>query len=274
MLKSQTEQVSVTEECRITTTSGDAHEFRVLASPYKFRGKDFTVFIVEDIRQEKRRQALERTFFHDVNNILNAVVGGATLLGMAEDLESVGEFASMVEVAAMQLADEIGSHRRLVQAENRELSASISTVWTVETLREVVGFFAVSENWRDREIVVDQSSEEVAIETDQALLHRVLGNMVKNALEATSDGDEVRVRCVRDLSSMVFSVHNPGYMPRPVQLQLFQRSFSTKGEGRGIGTYSMKLFGERYLKGSVWFSTSEDEGTTFFISVPVRYEDE
>ena len=38
-------------------------------------------------------------------------------------------------------------------------------------------------------------------------------------------------------------------------------------------TYSMKLFGEQYLKGKVWFSTSEDKGTTFFISVPLAYEE-
>mgnify|MGYP006293419399 CR=1 len=37
---------------------------------------------------------------------------------------------------------------------------------------------------------------------------------------------------------------------------LFKRSFSTKGVGRGIGTYSMKLFGEKYLKGKVDFKNS------------------
>lgn len=39
-------------------------------------------------------------------------------------------------------------------------------------------------------------------------------------------------------------------MPRTSQLQIFQRSFSTKGKGRGLGTYSIKLLTERYLKGT------------------------
>jgi signal transduction histidine kinase len=102
-------------------------------------------------------------------------------------------------------------------------------------------------------------------------LRRVLENMVKNALEATSGGMEVRLACERSQSSLVFSVHNPSYMPRSVQLQMFHRSFSTKGKGRGIGTYSMKLFGERYLKGKVWFSSTEDKGTTFYFSLPIEY---
>jgi len=57
-------------------------------------------------------------------------------------------------------------------------------------------------------------------------------------------------------------------MPKEIQLQLFKRSFSTKGIGRGIGTYSMKLFGEKYLKGRVGFESTEENGTTFFIEIP------
>jgi sensor histidine kinase regulating citrate/malate metabolism len=52
-------------------------------------------------------------------------------------------------------------------------------------------------------------------------------------------------------------------MPRAVQLQIFQRSFSTKGNGRGLGTYSMKLLSERYLNGRVTFKSSSRDGTVF-----------
>jgi sensor histidine kinase regulating citrate/malate metabolism len=60
------------------------------------------------------------------------------------------------------------------------------------------------------------------------------------------------------------------WISREVQLQLFKRSFSTKGAGRGIGTYSMKLLGEKYLKGKVWFQSSPEKGTTFFIAIPQK----
>ncbi len=56
-------------------------------------------------------------------------------------------------------------------------------------------------------------------------------------------------------------------IPYDVQLQLFQRSFSTKGIGRGIGTYSIKLLTENYLKGSVNFISNENEGTLFTIEL-------
>ena len=70
---------------------------------------------------------------------------------------------------------------------------------------------------------------------------------------------------------MVFTVHNDQVMPDEIQLQVFQRSFTTKGQpGRGVGTYSMKLFGERYLAGKVSFTSREPEGTTFTLVLPKR----
>lgn len=273
ILKSQKDKMGVEEECRITSIAGDAYDFQVWASPYTFENKDYTVFCVSDIRHEKRRHALERTFFHDVNNILSVILGYSSLAVDTEDMETVSKYINTIQMAGKELVEEIASHRRLLQAENGELSVTISNIQSLSLLGEVMKLFSANENWRDRKIVVDENSDGVEIATDRVLLSRVLGNMVKNALEAISEGEEVCLACARSQSSMVFSVHNPGYMPRSVQLQMFQRSFSTKGRGRGIGAYSMKLFGERYLKGKVWFSTSEEEGTTFFISVPLSYKD-
>jgi sensor histidine kinase regulating citrate/malate metabolism len=67
-------------------------------------------------------------------------------------------------------------------------------------------------------------------------------------------------------------VHNPGHIPEQVQLQIFQRSFSTKGPGRGLGTYCMRLIGERYLKGQITFISIEKDGITFKASIPLKLE--
>ena len=54
-------------------------------------------------------------------------------------------------------------------------------------------------------------------------------------------------------------------MTEAVKLQLFNRSFSTKGEnGRGFGTYTVKLLLERYLNGHVEFNSTEKDGTYFY----------
>ena len=109
--------------------------------------------------------------------------------------------------------------------------------------------------------------------TDEVLLGRVLGNLIKNALEASDRGQTVTV-AFENRRQPLFSVHNPSVMPEAVQLQMFQRSFSTrKGRGRGIGSNSVKLLTEKYLHGKVWFVSREPEGTSFFVALPSPSED-
>ena len=116
---------------------------------------------------------------------------------------------------------------------------------------------------RNRAIRIAEDSQDVVIYTDDSILRRVLQNMLKNALEASQRGGTITAGC-RDAGEEVeFWVHNPEAMPEPVRLQVFQRSFSTKGIGRGLGTYSMRLLSERYLKGTVTFDSGAENGTIF-----------
>lgn len=272
ILQSQQQQVEVEEECRITTTSGDAYDFRVWASPYTSDGTEYTIFSLQDIGDEKRQEVLERTLFHDVNNSLYVIAALSEFAARAKNEADFVKFTDNIQVATRELTAEIASHTKLLQAEQGNLSVELGGVYSAGALvDELVHTFS-----RVRpvgSVVKGKECDNFGIITDRTLLRRVLSNMIKNAIEASSPSDVVSIRCIQKESSGVFSVHNASFMPQSTQLQIFQRSFSTKGKGRGIGTYSMKLFGEKYLKGKVWFSTSEDRGTTFFISVPLSYED-
>ncbi|MDF1580203.1 MAG: PAS domain-containing sensor histidine kinase [Desulfuromonadales bacterium] len=272
LLEFQGQTPTAGHECRLLTRDGEAYEFRVQASPYQHAGKDFTVFSLYDISDKKRREALEQTFFHDLNNHLNIIMCYSEVLNEVKDTAALAEYCKIIQTSGKELCEEIAAHRRLLQAERGALSLNIAVIESLTVLGDTMKIFCEHEQWQDRKVVVDMRSEIVGILTDRTLLLRVLGNMLKNALEATSSGDEIRLACYQDEpEQVIFSVHNPGHIPQSVQLQLFQRSFSTKGEGRGIGTYSMKLFGEKYLKGEVWFVSNEDEGTTFNFSLPVEH---
>ena len=273
ILESQSQKSAAVRECRITNKAGDAHDFRVWATPYVSQGREFTVFSLDDISHEKRRQVLERTFFHDVNNILSVLMGCSEMLATPAENDNHRAFAEDIHLASVRLASEIESHRRLSMAESGGLDVRITGISTGSLLRDVVSVHGSLEQRDDRIVIDIEDADDGEITTDKDLLLRVLGNMLKNALEATSDGETVNLSCSRKGSSSRFCVHNPGHIPRSTQLQLFQRSFSTKGTGRGIGTYSMKLFGERYLKGEVGFTTSEEDGTTFYVVIPNAYSE-
>ncbi len=94
-------------------------------------------------------------------------------------------------------------------------------------------------------------------------------NMIINALEATEKGGTVTVSGVHGNDATSFSVHNTALIPADAARRVFQRNFSTKeGPGRGFGTWSMKLFGEKILQGSVGFTSSPGVGTVFTFTLP------
>ncbi len=59
-------------------------DVRVVSTPIELGGERFTIMALTDISDEKRRQALERVFFHDLLNTAGAVMGYAELLREAD----------------------------------------------------------------------------------------------------------------------------------------------------------------------------------------------
>ena len=255
-------------ECRIIQDQpGEALDLRVWARPIKLERELFTAFSAVDIRHEKRRQALERIFFHDVLNTAGGLKGSVELFSGAS-VEELEEFQHIISHLSDELIDEIKVQRELAAAERDELALNPVPVKPVVFLREVADLYANHEVASGRQVRVDSGAWDGVFYTDRTLLRRVVGNMTKNALEASKSGETVSLGCDREDNGIAFWVHNPAVMPQDVQLQIFQRSFSTKGAGRGLGTYSIKLLTERYLMGSVSFTSLPGQGTTFRVCCP------
>ena len=93
--------------------------------------------------------------------------------------------------------------------------------------------------------------------------------MIINAFEATPAGGAIRFWVEQTDKDVSFKVWNSQPIAPEQGLRIFQRNYSTKSStGRGLGTYSMKLFGETYLGGEVDFVSSEADGTTFHLRLP------
>lgn len=260
-------------ECRITVQKQQEFvclDLRFTTTPFTLEGQQFTTVFVTDISDEKRRKALERIFFHDILNTAGSLRGIVELLGTSKEPTQTQELLQDLEEVAGSLIEEILEQRDLISAENNELRVQEDFIRSVDILQKVVDQLSKHPTAQGIGLQLDDQLDNVLFETDPLLLKRVLGNMVKNALEASQPGDVVRLGVRKEEQVLVFWVHNSVAMPKDVQLQVFQRSFSTKGSGRGLGTYSMKLLTERYLKGTVSFTVSDEGGTTFYAELP-RY---
>lgn len=270
ILSSQETGLPQQRECRLML--GDdgctALDLDVLATPVVVDGEHFTVLSLRDISSEKRRYVMERVFFHDILNSAGGIRGLASLLLEGTSNEAEHQYKQWMVNLSDNLIEEINHQRRLLQAERGDYTPTFEPVDLAELLEDIRTLYEHHERTPGRLIELDIESSCVLV-TDRPLLRRIVGNMVLNALEASNPGDTISIWTHCSGERARISVTNPGEIPLDIQLQLFKRSFSTKEkEGRGLGTYSIKLFGERYLGGAVGFH-SNNGMTTFFIELPV-----
>jgi signal transduction histidine kinase len=126
-------------------------------------------------------------------------------------------------------------------------------------------------NEEKKQILLPDPMPAISFQTDPVLVTRILRDMVVNALEAGAPGSKIKLSVKRGTDRLTFSVWNKGAMSKDVLQRIFQRNFSTKtGAGRGLGTYSMKVFGEQLLGGRVSFTSTSSAGTRFNLALPLK----
>jgi signal transduction histidine kinase len=243
-------------------------ELDVWCAPIEVAGQRFVLLSALDASDRIHREYLERSVIGQVAALASEIDFLATNLaraGVADRKEAM----AVIAAAAKRLTTLAHAHEELTAAERGELSPAILQVSSLAILRSAVEDIASHPAALLRSVQIDPASDDAAFTTDPALVGKVLAHMLSNALEASPERASVTAGCLRSAGGLEFWVHNDGEMSRAVQLQLFQRSFSTKGPGRGFGTYLMRMLTERYLRGTVSFRSTQSEGTTFLARFPV-----
>jgi signal transduction histidine kinase len=261
-------------ECRILRQPAgrlEALDLRVWASPMEWNQELFVLVALLDIGHEKRREALDRIFFHDILNTACVLQSAARLVDRS-DAERVPDLLKAISKSSSRIVEEIQAQRDLLAAERDELAIQPAAIRAKELLGQLVDAYLDSPLTNGRNLRIADDSCEIDFVSDRVLIGRVIGNMIKNALEACEIGGTITVGCRKVGAEVEVWVHNPDSMSEPSRLQVFHRSFSTKGAGRGLGTYSMQLLSERYLQGNITFTTSPEGGTTFTGRYPLRLD--
>ena len=266
-------QQTVIEECSLTNSIAQVtFDLRVFATCIKVYDEDFIICSIFDISSEKKRGVMERIFFHDVMNTVHSISGITNELNQVNDDERP-VYISYLTLLVNSLTDQISSYRVLTMAEKDEYQPSKHELSSLDFVIEEVEKYRQQANVEAKEIRIANDSENHPFISDKTLLSRVLSNMIKNALEAELSGAVIEVGVRKDNDGYFhFWVHNDSVMPEKDKLQVFHRSFSTKGENRGLGTYSMKLLTEKYLNGQTYFESEQDKGTVFTVRIPISIE--
>jgi len=130
-------------------------------------------------------------------------------------------------------------------------------------------------NARQRDVTVQVlSNPMVAVTLPEGLLRQVLYNIIQNAIEASPDGQVVKVTTEVDDGLLEISVSDQGCgIQNEIRSRIFEPFFSTKSNvpraGLGLGLSVTKSMVDT-MGGALEFKSQVNRGTVFQIKLPLN----
>jgi signal transduction histidine kinase len=123
----------------------------------------------------------------------------------------------------------------------------------------------------DRRVERSAAVESLMVLADEGQLSQVLGNLVKNAVEASPGGGALHLRCNVEGSSLVFEIEDEGAGPPVESDRIFEPDFTTKSAGTGLGLPICRRIVEDH-GGSIELVVARGSGACFRLRWPLATE--
>lgn len=228
------------------------------------------------IHREKA-QVLERvagSLAHDFNNLLAVILGNASLIAGAPNLDARQKTAVQAVLNSGRAGAELAkrllslSRPRTSQAELLALDSLVEGVVAMARLvlsgRRTIEIFSRSK----AHVVVDRASLQIAIL-----------NILMNAIEATKDHGRIGVFCTCDVArnpgTVTIEIRDDGYgIPPQLLAEVAKPFFTTKSaiKGTGLGLSSTEAFLES-AGGRLDIQSEVNRGTSVFLTLPMADHD-
>lgn len=208
-----------------------AAKWQLRHSNFSMLGEDYQLVVltnIEKVVNETQRIAwhkMTRVLSHEINNSLSPIKS------LADSLQDVfAQFSD--DKAALEALEVIASRsHNLMQFVNRYTSLNQEFEVNLQQLdleKLVIKVMALFEH----EIIVENCK--IKVNADQVLLEQVLINLIKNAIEASSSSEPVKVFAMQDNQTTQIMVEDNGLgITNPDNL--FVPFYTTKDNGKGIG---------------------------------------
>ena len=209
---------------------------------------------------------------HEVRNPIAAIGLNAEILG---DIVGERAEAEMVEAKGLvgAIRDQVGALDALTeeylvfarfprpQFEEDSVNDMVSAL--IDFVRPLASRQGIT-----LQVEIDPSVPSMAI--DRSLLRQAVLNLIKNGLEALSQGGSLTVttRRVEDTVEISVSDTGPG-ITEEVGNRLFEQFFTTKPQGSGLGLSITRQIAEEH-GGQIRWSSRPGSGATFTITVPIK----
>jgi len=226
------------------------------------------VLALEDSTQLMQAQKLAawneaaRRIAHEIKNPLTPIQLSAERIA-----KKFGKDNPAIEEGSRIIVDEVGHLKRMVDEFARFArmpAIHLRHAQLAEILQQAASLYRNVKP--DVTIVVDVAPE-IELLMDPEQIRRAVGNLLKNAVEAT-DAGEIRVAARRGTHRVIIEVADPGRgVPDSDKDKLFLPYFSTKGRGTGLGLAIVHRI-VRDHDGQIHVHDNHPKGTRFEIELP------
>lgn len=210
------------------------------------------VAIKEDISRKKEleemKEDVNRMLRHDLRNPLSGIAAIPALIKGHENLtQEQKELLEAMEEAGIQMLRMLDTSLDIYKIEDGSFTFTPEKVDLARLLHQLKKEFAASQGI-DR-IQIEGDPEQTVLSV-RYLLHSMLANLIRNALEA-STGKQVVIFLKGPPSGdgrkkvVTLEITNNGTVPREIRQHFFRKYVSFgKKRGTGLGTYSAKLIAD------------------------------
>ncbi len=231
-----------------------------------------------DISDRKRVQQLqqdvERIFRHDIKNPLNGIIGFSELLLLSKSLNAEQtENLSYIYKSSQQMLHMINQSMDIFKMESGSYQLGAKEIDIVSIFKEIHNELIQLQHHKKNKIVykfknnVLSSDKSYVIKGERLHLKSLFSNLIRNALEASPENNQVTISIHHDEDFHIFDIHNWGLIPSDIQDNFFEKyTTSGKKEGTGLGTYSALLVAKAHC-GNISFKTSEKDGTHIIVNL-------
>jgi C4-dicarboxylate-specific signal transduction histidine kinase len=219
---------------------------------------------------------LSSSLAHELTHPLTAILSNAQaaqrfLANDDVDLDEVREILNDIVTQDQRAGDVI--HRLRLMLKKGELQEHCDDVDLNEVIRDVVNLMRSDLINRNVTLDTDLAQKLPAITGDRVQLQQVLLNLALNGCEAMADYNSSERRLLIasqwENGAVRVSVADRGSgIPEEKMQQVFDRFFTTKKEGMGLGLSVCRTIIDAH-RGKIWATNDAGCGATFHFSLPI-----
>lgn len=237
------------------------------------------IIVFRDVREEREAQHIRSEVAYASHQLRTPVTKLLWHLQVAIEQEDRPEIRDLINVAhlsAQSVAKLTDQLLMVSEIDQNRVIPETEQVKLIELIEGAVGKLKPKAEKLGVTLDVAPVSTVAGIDTSAKLVERALYEVLDNALIYNRPGGRVEMKVVEKPDAMLFEIRDTGIGVREAEANLVFTKFyrgnnfeTTKIIGGGLGLYISRAY-VRQLGGDIWFKSKEGEGTTFWISLPIK----